>query len=188
MKPATFRAFMAREYPELETNPLWIHSIFGVQLVELTRSSRGSLTGIRAFGSNAVVEPTEDNLKAAIEAGLREQAKGHREIAATLEGIRKGPATAAERNAEYARLTAEIKRLTTIRRELPPIADAWEVGYKIGTWIRDDPDSDAEYWADVEEKAGRFYWATEHEAGDEATLQEAQDATDAALKRAGVLL
>lgn len=188
MNRTALRAFMAANYPELETNPLWITSIFGVKLVELSRSSRGSLTGIRAFGSNSVVDPTEDNLKAAIEAGLREQAKGHREVAATLEGIRKGPATAAERNAEYARLTAEIKRLAAVRDALPPTADAWEVGYKAGTWIRDDPDSDVEYWADVDEKAGRFCWATEHEAGDEATLQGAQDAADAALKRAGVLL
>ena len=96
--------------------------------------------------------------------------------------------TAAERNTEYARLTAEIKRLTAVRDAFPPTADAWEVGYKDGTWIRDNPESDTEYWADVEERVGRFCWATEHEAGDEATLQEAQDAADAALKRAGVLL
>ena len=89
MKPATFRAFMAREYPELETNPLWIHSIFGVKLVELTRSSRGNLISVRAFGSNAVVEPTEDNLKAAIESGLQSQIESHKSIIEALESMRK---------------------------------------------------------------------------------------------------
>lgn len=87
MKPDTLRAFMAREYPELEVDPLWITSIYGIKIAELSRSSRGNLTGVRAWGGSAFAEPTTDNLRTAIEQGLRAQSRSHCEIAATLESI-----------------------------------------------------------------------------------------------------
>ena len=91
MKPAALREFMAREYPALEVNPLWIHSVFGIKVVELTRSSRGNVTSVRAFGSNAAVDPTIANLRAVIEFGLRAQIRSHQEIVFVLDGIRRQP-------------------------------------------------------------------------------------------------
>lgn len=87
MNKNNFHAFMNREYPELEVNPLWIHSISGVKIVELTRSSRGNLISLRASGNDVAVEPTEANLKEAIKSGLRAQVKHYRDIAIMLESI-----------------------------------------------------------------------------------------------------
>ena len=89
MKPAALREFMAREYPALEVNPLWIHSVFGIKVVELTRTSRGNIAGIRAFGGGNPTVATEESLRAAIEQGLRAQVRSHQEIIVALDSIRR---------------------------------------------------------------------------------------------------
>jgi len=94
--------------------------------------------------------------------------------------------TAEQSEAEYTRLTKEIQKLRRQRRQLPDVAEEWNVGDSC--CIRENLRSKDEVWAMVCGSEGRWFYDVASASGSADIKEAAMGKADKALQERGVLL